>query len=771
MNDKRFNENEEQEKENGVTSRPQTVEPGALITAVPDKSFSRAIGNQAMQRLAAPGKMVQRQATNETDTAVAPAAPTRAPLIVPDETADLQPGQMRRAEFLAQLRTAVCQTADQSLAGTIYSAIGCPYIERWFAYYNGQDSQHIERALQRFVPETAQATSAQSCIPLVCQRVGQGIAGWLTTGEVAGVPEGAAADLPPVDASGMPGGTAVGGLLPAAGQILSRVGALLFKRQDNSPEIAADPAATQAQLGAGQPLDSGLRRRMAAAFGSDFNQVRVHTDADAGQLAGDLNARAFTVGGHIAFAPGEYQPNDPIGGALIAHELAHVQQQENAAPAALQANGGAGYGALEEDADLAAATAVVSLFGGGPQHRAGIAQTAVPRLKSGLRLQGCKTKSGPTTTPLQDAYAGRTPWTAPLAQQALNEYNGLSSADQATWVNTHYASGTVQKILQAMPAADIAAGGAHNATIQSILQRVQRTGATTMAAGLGLASQTAMAQEQAKFMHAQNVAAAQASVPVGVVPTPAQVSAQQATQVAQTSIAPQTAVLSAADEAQQNTDGATAVAAFITWVTANHPGLGIKAADFRVDARAIFDRGQSIIAFAEAPKLVVGRSFTLAVNANPAYALPTVVHELRGHEQYGPYGAPGAEFGLELYDQAAALMPGYTQPSGAARTAEIDAYAYQETEIYSLMLEVPYFTPVAAKDAALSSINYDPSPEISNRIGLIKNQWEPRIARSMVRGLVLRFRLDPRVTPKARNAFEQGVRHHFTAAEATDILK
>ncbi|MGB4872322.1 MAG: DUF4157 domain-containing protein, partial [Candidatus Promineifilaceae bacterium] len=310
MNDKRFNENEEREPEDAVTSRPQTVEPGALITAVPDKSLSRAIGNQAMQRMAAPGKMVQRQAANETDTAVPPTTATRAPLIVPDETADLQPGQMRRAEFLAQLHTAVCQTADQSLAGTIYSAIGCPYIERWFAYYNGQDSQHIERALQRFVPETAQAMSAQSCIPLVCQRVRQGIANWLTTGEVVGVPEGAAADLPPVDASGMPGGTAVGGLLPAAGQILSRVGALLFKRQDNSPEIAADPAAAQAQLGAGQPLDSGLRRRMAAAFGSDFNQVRVHTDADAGQLAGDLNARAFTVGEHIAFAPGEYQPND-----------------------------------------------------------------------------------------------------------------------------------------------------------------------------------------------------------------------------------------------------------------------------------------------------------------------------------------------------------------------------------------------------------------------------------------------------------------------------
>ncbi|MCB8986620.1 MAG: hypothetical protein H6661_02595 [Ardenticatenaceae bacterium] len=141
-------------------------------TAVPDKSLPRAIGNQAMQRwaaprLAAPGALVQRQAAEAGDTAVPPApVPQRPPLIVPDEAAELQPGQMRKSEFLAQLRTAVCQTADEALQDTIYATIGCPYIERWFAYYNGQGSAHIERALQRFVPATNQATTAQSCIPL-----------------------------------------------------------------------------------------------------------------------------------------------------------------------------------------------------------------------------------------------------------------------------------------------------------------------------------------------------------------------------------------------------------------------------------------------------------------------------------------------------------------------------------------------------------------------------------------------------------------------------
>jgi len=373
-------------------------------TAVPDKSLPRAIGNQAMQRwaaprLAAPGALVQRQAAEAGDTAVPPApVPQRPPLIVPDEAAELQPGQMRKSEFLAQLRTAVCQTADEALQDTIYATIGCPYIERWFAYYSGQGSAHIERALQRFVPATNQATTAQSCIPLICQRVRQGVEEWLTTGDVTGIPEGAAEMVPP-EAGGPPGETAVGSLISGAGAALSRVGALLFKRRENGPETPADPTATREQLGPGQPLNGDLRRQMAGVFGTDFAQVRIHTDADAGQLADEQNARAFTIGEHIAFAPGEYQPGDPIGSALLAHELAHVMQQEGAGSAPLQTKG-PDYGALEEDADQAAVTAVVSLWSGVKGKTGSIARNALPNLRSGLRLQRCSKKSsgpiGPT---------------------------------------------------------------------------------------------------------------------------------------------------------------------------------------------------------------------------------------------------------------------------------------------------------------------------------------------------------------------------------------
>jgi hypothetical protein len=68
----------------------------------------------------------------------------------------------------------------------------------------------------------------------------------------------------------------------------------------------------------------------------------------------------------------------------------------------------------------------------------------------------------------------------------------------------------------------------------------------------------------------------------------------------------------------------------------------------------------------------------------------------------GSYGDPGTEPGLEIYGRAAARMPGYTRPADdtAARTSEIDAYAYQETEMYSWTREVEYYTPNAPTDRA-----------------------------------------------------------------------
>jgi hypothetical protein len=96
----------------------------------------------------------------------------------------------------------------------------------------------------------------------------------------------------------------------------------------------------------GQPLAPDTQRRFAGGFGRDFSSVRIHADAPAGAAARALHANAYTAGAHIAFAPGLYQPGEPAGMRLLAHELAHVVQQRD--------GGSAPPGrAQEQDADAA----------------------------------------------------------------------------------------------------------------------------------------------------------------------------------------------------------------------------------------------------------------------------------------------------------------------------------------------------------------------------------------------------------------------------------
>lgn len=89
------------------------------------------------------------------------------------------------------------------------------------------------------------------------------------------------------------------------------------------PEVLAAP---------GQPLESQVRAVMEPRFGHDFSRVRVHTDARAAQSSRALEARAYTLGGHIVFGPGQYAPTTPQGQWILAHELSHVIQQENGTP-------------------------------------------------------------------------------------------------------------------------------------------------------------------------------------------------------------------------------------------------------------------------------------------------------------------------------------------------------------------------------------------------------------------------------------------------------
>jgi len=93
---------------------------------------------------------------------------------------------------------------------------------------------------------------------------------------------------------------------------------------DATPEIEGAIAQSR---GGGQSLDLTVQRQMESAFGTNFSQVRVHTDSRADTLNHALSARAFTTGQDIFFRQGEYNPGSSSGKELLAHELTHVVQQ------------------------------------------------------------------------------------------------------------------------------------------------------------------------------------------------------------------------------------------------------------------------------------------------------------------------------------------------------------------------------------------------------------------------------------------------------------
>ncbi|MDY6979979.1 MAG: DUF4157 domain-containing protein [Pseudomonadota bacterium] len=98
--------------------------------------------------------------------------------------------------------------------------------------------------------------------------------------------------------------------------------------QSRDLQIAGDVQTHGLLSGSGEALSPSLNYEFATRLGYDFSKVRIHRDHAAGLASDSLGARAFTLGRHIAFARGEYAPDTNTGKQLLAHELAHVVQQQ-----------------------------------------------------------------------------------------------------------------------------------------------------------------------------------------------------------------------------------------------------------------------------------------------------------------------------------------------------------------------------------------------------------------------------------------------------------
>ena len=98
-----------------------------------------------------------------------------------------------------------------------------------------------------------------------------------------------------------------------------------------APRGASQPVHAGVPRSAGEPLAATLRSRLEPRFGVDFGAVRIHRGPAAQRAARDRRAHAFAVGVHIVLGDRAERTSD--GPALLAHELAHVAQFAQGAPA------------------------------------------------------------------------------------------------------------------------------------------------------------------------------------------------------------------------------------------------------------------------------------------------------------------------------------------------------------------------------------------------------------------------------------------------------
>jgi len=109
-----------------------------------------------------------------------------------------------------------------------------------------------------------------------------------------------------------------------------RAGAKLRRSARSAAPIAdAGAGAVGAALASsGQPLSASVRSFFEPRLGADLSHVRVHTGPEAARSADALDAHAYAAGRDIVFGAGEFRPESAAGRRLLAHELAHVLQQE-----------------------------------------------------------------------------------------------------------------------------------------------------------------------------------------------------------------------------------------------------------------------------------------------------------------------------------------------------------------------------------------------------------------------------------------------------------
>jgi hypothetical protein len=188
----------------------------------------------------------------------------------------------------------------------------------------------------------------------------------------------------------------------------------------SEPAARAAQTAERATHSPGEALDPQVRDAMEARFGQDFGDVRVHADAEAAQIAGDVGAAAFAIGDDLVFDRGAYAPDTGLGEHILAHELAHVVQQRRPAAARLDDSGPIETTQPGDAAERDAAAAASTVSSGAS---ASVTHTAPASIARGLwddLVDGYKKQNDIKNEPNQSAWDTYNQWNNALTGRTQN---------------------------------------------------------------------------------------------------------------------------------------------------------------------------------------------------------------------------------------------------------------------------------------------------------------------------------------------------------------
>jgi hypothetical protein len=215
--------------------------------------------------------------------------------------------------------------------------------------------------------------------------------------------------------------------------------------EDESPSPVQRSAAHEVLRSAGKPLDEPVRTEMEARLGTDFSDVRLHTDEVAQRSAAELGARAWTSGNHVVIGNGGGDRH------TLAHELAHVVQQREGP--VVGTDNGAGLSVsdpsdrFEREAE-ATATRVMSRSAAGPP----AAQTALaaPAVASGPSVQRMEGFEAEVDKRVKGRDGEKLPGDTDLAKSKKANFTVVSDTstlnNRESYSNFEFVSGAVQVV-------------------------------------------------------------------------------------------------------------------------------------------------------------------------------------------------------------------------------------------------------------------------------------------------------------------------------------